>query len=137
MGVIEKLADKASEIDWALSSASKFKQIWMFKKAIDALKIGKQRGLEKEDTITLMAGTIERKVRPAGKEKRKSIEDFCSTIYEIYERIWNNKIPSKTELKYWRDAFAFRYVEKSEEKYRKMIEKNRRKEVKNWVKKIL
>jgi len=112
MGILEKLADKASEIEWSGYSISK--QTWMIRTAIDALKSGVQRELNKEDTIALMAGVINKKVKY---QKREAIEEFCRTVYEeLYEKTWKKKIPSKTELKYWIYAFAFEYVKKSDEK---------------------
>ncbi len=118
MGVIKKLADKASEIIWSGYTTSK--QTWIIRTAIDALKIGVQRKLDKEDTIALMAGTINKKVKIL---KSKEVDDFCQAVYEdLYEKTWQNKIPSKTELKYWIYGFAFEYAKKSEEKYKKIQE---------------
>jgi len=122
MGVIEKLADKASEIKWSGYTASK--QTWIIRTAIDALKTGVQRKLDKEDIIALMAGIINKKVKFPNKEV---IEDFCRTVYEeLYEKTWNGKIPSKTELRYWTYAFAFEYAKKSNEKREKMKEEKQK-----------
>ena len=119
MGVIEKLADKASEIEWSGYTASK--QTWIIRTAIDALKTGVQRKLDKEDTIALMAGVINKKVKFP---KKDAIDDFCRTIYEeLYEKTWQSKIPSKTELRYWTYAFASEYDKKSDEKRKKMNKK--------------
>ncbi len=123
MGVIEKLADKASEIEWSGYTTSK--QTWMIRKAFDTLKIGVQRKLDREDIIALMAGIINKKIKFP---KRDEIEDFCRTVYEeLYEKTWKGKIPSKTELRYWIYAVAFEYAKKSEEK-RKKRNKEKQKE---------
>ncbi|MCU4138934.1 MAG: hypothetical protein MW689_000723 [Thermodesulfobacteria bacterium] len=122
MGVIEKLADKASEIEWSGYTASK--QTWIIRTAIDALKTGVQRKLGKEDIIALMAGIINKKIRFP---KKDEIDDFCRTVYEeLYEKTWNGKIPSKTELRYWTYAFAFEYAKKSDEKRKKKKEEKQR-----------
>jgi len=122
MGIIEKLADKASEIEWSGYTASK--QTWIIRTAIDALKTGVQRKLDKEDTIALMAGIINKKVKFL---KKEAIEDFCRTVYEeLYESTWKKKIPSKTELRYWTYAFAFEYAKKSDEKRKKMKEEKQK-----------
>ena len=122
MGVIEKLADKASDIEWSGYTASK--QTWIIRTAIDALKTGVQRKLDKEDTIALMAGVINKKVKFL---KKDAIDDFCRTVYEdLYEKTWQKKIPSKTELRYWTYAFAFEYAKKSEEKRKKMKEEKQK-----------
>jgi len=122
MGVIEKLADKASEIEWSGYTASK--QTWIIRTAIDALKTGVQRKLGKEDIIALMAGIINKKIRFL---KKDEIDDFCRTVYEeLYEKTWNGKIPSKTELRYWTYAFAFEYAKKSDEKRKKKKEEKQR-----------
>ena len=122
MGVIEKLADKASEIEWSGYTTSK--QTWIIRTAIDALKTGVQRKLDKEDTIALMAGVINKKVKFP---KKDAIDDFCRTIYEeLYEKTWQSKIPSKTELRYWTYAFAFEYAKKSDEKRKKMKEEKQK-----------
>ena len=122
MGVIEKLADKASEIEWSGYTASK--QTWIIRTAIDALKTGVQRKLGKEDIIALMAGIINKKIRFP---KKDEIDDFCRTVYEeLYEKTWNGKIPSKTELRYWTYAFAFEYAKKSDEKREKMKEEKQK-----------
>lgn len=115
MGILEKLADKASEIEWSGYTASK--QTWIIRTAIDALKIGVQRRLDKEDIIALMAGIINKKIRFS---KKDEIDDFCRVVYEeLYEKTWKGKIPSKTELRYWTYAFAFEYAKKSDEKRKK------------------
>lgn len=128
MGIIEMLADKASEIEWSGDTASK--QTEMFRIAIEALKIGVQRKLPKEDIIAIMAGMITKRVNFP---KEKEIEELCKMIYEqLYEKVWNKKIPSKAELRYWKYAFAFEYLRKSEEKrqQQKDEKKNDSKEVK-------
>ena len=122
MGIIENLADKASEIKWSEYTASK--QTWMIRVAIDALKTGVQRKVGKEDIIALMAGMINKKTRFP---KREDIENFCHAVYDLYENAWRKKIPSKTELRYWTYAFAFEYTKKSDEKRK---EKKQNKEVK-------
>ena len=122
MGVIEKLADKASEIEWSGYTASK--QTWIIRTAIDALKTGVQRKLDKEDVIALMAGIINKKVKVP---KKDAIDDFCHTVYEdLYEKTWQKKIPSKTELRYWTYGFAFEYSKKSEEKRKKKKEEKQK-----------
>jgi len=122
MGIIEKLADKASEIDWSGYTASK--QTWIIRTAIDALKTGVQRNLDKEDIIALMAGIINKKVKVP---KKDAIDDFCRTVYEdLYEKTWKGKIPSKTELRYWTYAFAFEYAKKSDEKRKNMKEEKQK-----------
>jgi len=116
MGAIEELADKASEIEWSGYTTSK--QTRIIRTAIDALKIGVQRELDKEDTIALMAGMINRKIKY---QKVDEIENFCKEVYNsLYEKTWKKKIPSKSELKYWIYGFAFEYTKKSEEKSEKM-----------------
>jgi CRISPR-associated protein Csc3 len=122
MGIIENLADKASEIEWSGDTASK--QTWMIRVAIDALKTGVQRKLDKEDIIALIAGVINKKIKF---EKRNIIEDFCRAVYEeLYEKTWQKRIPSKTELRYWTYAFAFGYAKKSDEKYKKMKQEKKK-----------
>ncbi len=122
MGIIEKLADKASEIEWSGYTASK--QTWIIRTAIDALKTGVQRKLDKEDIIALMAGIINKKVKFS---KKDMIDDFCRTVYEeLYENTWKKKIPSKTELRHWTYAFAFEYAKKSDEKRKKMKEEKQK-----------
>ena len=71
-----------------------------------------------------MSGTINKKVKVP---KKDEIYDFCCTIYEdLYEKTWQNKIPSKTELRYWTYAFAFEYSKKSEEKRKKKKEEKQK-----------
>ncbi len=123
MGVIEKLADMASKIERSGYTTSK--QTWMIRTAIDALKTGVQRKLDKEDIIALMAGIINKKVKFPNKHE---IDNFCRVVYEeLYEKTWHKKIPSKTELRYWIYAFAYEYAKKSEEKREKMNEEKQNK----------
>lgn len=122
MGVIEKLANKTSEIGWSGYTASK--QTWIIRTAIDALKTGVQRKLDREDIIALMAGIVNKKIRFP---KKDEIDDFCRAVYEeLYEKTWNGKIPSKTELRYWIYAFAFEYAKKSDEKCKKIKEEKQK-----------
>ncbi|MDF2954495.1 MAG: hypothetical protein OD815_000111 [Candidatus Alkanophagales archaeon MCA70_species_2] len=113
MGVLEKLAELAADIKWSGRSGSK--QTWLFRAAFEGLKHGIRRNLGKGDVISLMAGVIERKTRFG---RRDAVEKFCKAFYEeLYEKIWQGRLPSKNELRYWTYGFAFEYAKKSDERW--------------------
>ncbi|ACX71880.1 hypothetical protein Metvu_0007 [Methanocaldococcus vulcanius M7] len=113
MNIIEKLADIASDIEWAKGSASS--KTSMIRESLEVLKTGVKRGYGDEEIKSMMAGMLYRKYPyPSKKEK---IEEFCKVVYdELFKGLWNDKLPSKKELRYWIYAFAFHYDAKSREK---------------------
>ncbi|AEF95766.1 hypothetical protein [Methanotorris igneus] len=113
MNIIEKLADIASDIEWAKGSASS--KTSMIRESLEVLKTGVKRGYGDEEVKSMMAGMLYRKYPyPSKKEK---IEEFCKVVYdELFKKLWNSKLPSKKELRYWIYAFAFHYDVKSKEK---------------------
>jgi CRISPR-associated protein Csc3 len=113
MNIIEKLADIASDIEWAKGSASS--KTSMIRESLEVLKTGVKRGYGDKEVKSMMAGMLYRKYPyPSKKEK---IEEFCEVVYdELFKKLWNGKIPSKKELRYWIYAFAFHYDAKSREK---------------------
>ncbi|XRO75678.1 hypothetical protein ACO3TA_02090 [Methanocaldococcus sp. 28A] len=113
MNIIEKLADIASDIEWAKGSASS--KTSMIRETLDVLKTGVKRGYGDEEIKSMMAGILYKKYPyPSKKEK---IEEFCNVLYdELFKGLWRGKIPSKKELRYWIYAFAYHYDTKSKEK---------------------
>ena len=113
MNIIEKLADIASDIEWAKGSASS--KTSMIRESLEVLKTGVKKGYGDEEIKSIMVGMLYRKYPyPSKKEK---IEEFCKVIYdELFKKLWKGKLPSKKELKYWIYAFAFHYDAKSKEK---------------------
>jgi CRISPR-associated protein Csc3 len=113
MNIIEKLADIASDIEWAKGSASS--KTSMIRESLEVLKTGVKRGYGDEEVKSMMAGMLYRKYPyPSKKEK---IEEFCEVVYdELFKGLWGGRIPSKKELRYWIYAFAFHYDAKSREK---------------------
>ncbi|WP_456374864.1 hypothetical protein [Methanocaldococcus sp.] len=113
MNIIEKLADIASDIEWAKGSASS--KTSMIRETLEVLKIGVKKGYKDEEIKSLMAGMLYRKY-PYSSKKEK-IEEFCGVLYdELFKGLWKGKLPSKKELRYWIYAFAYHYDLKSKEK---------------------
>ena len=113
MSVIEKLADIASDIEWAKGSASS--KTSMIRESLEVLKTGVKRGYNDEVVKSMMAGMLYKKY-PYPNKKEK-IEEFCNVVYdELFKNLWKGKLPSKKELRYWIYAFAFHYDTKSREK---------------------
>jgi len=79
--------------------------------------------LDREDIIALIAGITNKRIRFP---KKDEIDDFCRVYEELYEKTWNGKIPSKTELRYWIYAFAFEYAKTSDEKCKKIKEEKQK-----------
>ncbi|AEH06115.1 hypothetical protein [Methanothermococcus okinawensis] len=121
MNILEKLANIASEIEWSRKSASS--KTSMIRESLEVLKTGVKKGYSKENIKSLMAGMLYRKYPYSS--KKELIEKFCDILYdELFEGIWNGKIPSKKEQRYWTYGFGLYYTTKSDEKRNEYYSKN-------------
>ncbi len=121
MNILERLADIASDIEWAQKSMSSKTSI--IRESLEILKTGIKKGYDEETIKSMIAGFLYKKYPyPSKKEK---IEEFCNVLYdELFKGIWKCKIPSKKELRYWIYAFAYYYDIISKEKKTKIGDRN-------------
>ncbi len=121
MTVMEKLADIALQMTRPRPDSSS-EESWIFRDAVEVLKISVKEGRDRANIIQQVAGELRSTLKRREYADESKAEVFAETLHdELYKKEWGERLPQPGRLKNWRNQFAFLYSKKNLEDANKAI----------------